>query len=131
MPWGELRDRFVAPVKEAFAKWITADQGHYQDQLNFALGRLDEGAGLVRLFAVTGALNRPADVLDIGSGNGGVAFAFANCRTNRVRTLDIVPNPHLRECRKILTLPLDPVVGDGGAAFAFANCRTNRVRTLD
>ncbi|HJW95460.1 MAG TPA: class I SAM-dependent methyltransferase [Thermoanaerobaculia bacterium] len=115
MPWNELRERFVAPVREAFAKWITADQGHYEDQLGFAVGRLDEGAGLVRLFAITGALSRPADVLDIGSGNGGVAFAFANCRTNRVRTLDIVPNPQLRECRRELNLPVEAVVGDGGA----------------
>ena len=113
MPWAELRERFVAPVRDAFAKWISADQGHFHDQLKFAVGRLDEGASLVRLFSIMGALDRPADVLDIGSGNGGIAFAFANCRTNRVRTLDVVANPQLIECDRALKLPIEPVVGDG------------------
>lgn len=112
--WRELRSAFISAVAAAFSKWIGPEQGHFRDQLYFAAGRLDEGAGLVRLFSLIGTLNQPNDVLDVGAGNGGIAFAFANCTNNRVTTLDIVANPQLRECRASLQLPIEPVVGDGG-----------------
>jgi len=128
--WRALRDEFISAVAAAFSKWITADQAHFRDQLYFAAGRLDEGAALVRLFAISGSLGHSADVLDIGAGNGGVAFAFANCRTNRVTTLDIVPNPQLRECRNALHLPLESVVGDGGR-LPFADASFDIVLLFD
>lgn len=111
-PWPDLRRRFIEAVSSEFARWISPDQAHFREQLLFAVGRFDEGAALVRYFALQGLI-RPARILDIGAGNGGVAFALANCRDFEVRTLDIVPNGELVALRRALGLPVQPVVASG------------------
>ena len=111
-PWPELRRRFIEAVHDEFARWVAPDQAHFPEQLLFAVGRFDDGAALLRYFALHG-LTRPARILDIGAGNGGVAFALANCRDFEVHTLDIVPNRELVSLRQALALPVRPLVATG------------------
>jgi SAM-dependent methyltransferase len=110
--WDVLRQNFLAAIHDDFARWIGVHQAHFREQLVFALGRFDEGAGLVRYLELTGHSGL-ANVLDIGAGNGGVAFAIANCRQYSVHTLDIVPNAQLRTLRGALNLPVRSVVAVG------------------
>lgn len=112
--WPEVRRRFIEAVSGQFSRWIRPDQAHFREQLIFAVGRFDEGAALLRYFALQGLI-RPARILDIGAGNGGVAFALANCRDFAVHTLDIVPNSELVSLRRALELPVRPLVASGGA----------------
>lgn len=109
--WPALREKFIRAVSTAFSGWIDPSQSHFSEQLLFATGRFDEGAALVRYLA----LNNPqwGTVLDIGAGNGGVAFALANCQQNKVYTLDIVPNYMIRVLRESLAIPLHALVATG------------------
>jgi SAM-dependent methyltransferase len=133
--WVALRQAFAEATRAGFPKWITPDQAHFREQLAYALGRFDEGAALAPYFAK----NRPAsaeahpgrvDVLDVGSGNGGVVAALANGRDFRVHSLDVVPNPHLLELRRRLGLPIRAVVGTGHA-LPFDGNRFDVVLLLD
>ena len=114
-PWEELRGRFIDAVHDDFARWVSPDQSHFREQLLFAVGRFDEGAALLRYFALQGIAARSARVLDVGAGNGGVALALANCTRFSVHTLDIVPNNELMALRRALRLPVRPVVASGAA----------------
>ena len=107
---------FIEAVRDGFGDWISPDQPHFASQLDFAVGRFEEGAALVRFFERGPGLSGPAiDVLDLGAGNGGVALAFANCLRYRVHARDVVPNPLLSRLRRSLSVPLRPVVGNGTA----------------
>src|SRR5947209_16316104 len=70
MPWHLLRALFIDAVSAEFERWIGREQAHFHDQLLFATGRFDEGAGLVRYFTQFAGVDRDATVLDIGAGNG-------------------------------------------------------------
>ena len=111
--WAQLRDSFMNMIEGWFSAWIASDEANFDDQLAFALGRFDEGAALLRYFAIYSDFRECAEVnvLDLGSGNGGVALALANCPRYKVHTVDIVPNPHLRTLRKRLGMSLHSVVG--------------------
>lgn len=130
--WAGLRETFVSVVREQFAAWMTAEQAGAGQQLQFAISRLDEGISLLQYFEARGTIDasRPFRVLDLGAGNGGVAFAFANCRNARVTTLDIVPNIHLTALRRALSVPLQPVSGDG-AVLPFHDKAFDIVLLLD
>jgi SAM-dependent methyltransferase len=112
LAWPELRRRFIDAVARDFSRWVGADQSHFREQLLFAAGRFDEGAALLRYFALQDSI-RPARILDIGAGNGGVAYALANCRDFEVHTLDIVPNNELLALRSALELPVRALVASG------------------
>ena len=56
----------------------------------FAEGRLQEGREVGEWIA--GYLQRPLRFLDVGAGNGGVAFGVGNIATHEVHALDIIPN---------------------------------------
>ena len=118
----ELRRRFAETVSRHF--YISADQPHHAAQLAFALGRFDVG------LSIAAHLRTPpgARVLDVGSGNGGVSFAFASSASARAFTLDLAPNPELNVLREIV--PLRSTVGDG-AALPFASDRFDVVLLLD
>ncbi len=133
--WVALRQSFAEATRRRFPDWITPDQAHFRDQLAYALGRFDEGATLAAYFV----RNRPRsadpqsrglDVLDVGSGNGGVAAALANGRGFRVHALDVVPNPHLLDLRRRLGLPIRAVVGSGHD-LPFAGSRFDVILLLD
>lgn len=111
--WPDLRSRFLNAISAEFARWIAPDQPHFHEQLVFALGRFDEGAGIARYFELAGHPPGPLNVLDIGAGNGGVAFALANCRHFVMHTLDVVPNHALVSLRGALQLPVRSVVALG------------------
>jgi SAM-dependent methyltransferase len=95
--------------------WVVAGQPFLHDQLAFALGRFDEGAGFVRYFErARPSLRRPPrDVLDLGTGNGGIAFAFANCPRYRVSAIDIGQNRILRQFARRENLPVGYALASG------------------
>ena len=128
--WDELRARFIDAVHDDFARWVSPDQAHFREQLLFAVGRFDEGAALLRYFALQGRTDRDLRVLDVGAGNGGVAFALANCRRFAVHTLDIVPNNELLALRRALRLPVRPLVASG-AAIPLADATLDIVLLID
>jgi SAM-dependent methyltransferase len=116
--WSDLRAEFASEIYATFARWVARDQAHFREQLIFALGRFDEGAGLLRHFEwFAGRTLRAAGervrFLDIGAGNGGVAIALANYRKYEVFALDLVPNPDLTHLRRRLQLPIGAIVGNG------------------
>jgi SAM-dependent methyltransferase len=111
--WAALRAAFVEFVHRDFTAWISPDQPHFAAQLEFAVSRFDEGLGLIRFFDLQ-AIGKPVvDVLDIGSGNGGITLAFANSPGYRIHGFDVVPNRHLTELQRRLGLPTRFVAGRG------------------
>lgn len=119
LEWPVMREQFIRTIRSEFSRWIGHEQAHFAEQLLFAVGRFDEGAGLVRYFALSGW--GVGTVLDIGAGNGGVAFALANCRANKVFTMDIVPNRMIRVLRQSLAVPLSPLVANGSRIPLLSN----------
>ena len=131
LDWSVLRSSFIEAVQAEFAAWIRPDQPHFSSQLDFAVGRFEEGAALVRFFGLVSGPSLPViDVLDLGSGNGGVALAFANCLLYRVHTLDVVPNRLLSRFQRSLEVPLRPAVGDG-SVLPYRNDSLDIVLLLD
>ncbi len=114
-PWSELRRVFSECVEASARAWFDAREPYLQDQLRFALGRFDHGAALVRYFEFDhgGLAARPLEVLDLGTGNGGVAFAFANCPDYRVAALDVGRNPVLRAVARATGLPVRYALASG------------------
>ena len=96
--WSDLRQSFSEAVEAGLKPWLDSGQPYLRQQLTFALGRFDEGAALLRYceFDDDKLPPKPRDVLDIGTGNGGVAFAFANCPDYRMTSIDIGQNRVLR-----------------------------------
>lgn len=130
-PWMELREQFGAAIRPSFSGWIAPDQPHFQEQLAFAMGRFDEGAGILSHFTrMREFLDGPVRILDIGAGNGGVAFALANCRDHDVYTLDVIPNRELIAVRRALGIPLHAIVATGDA-MPFAAASFDIVLLLD
>jgi SAM-dependent methyltransferase len=127
MPWRALHARFVDAVSREFANWIAPDQPHHHEQLGVAAGRLEEGARLLADFSMTEERVR---VLDIGAGNGGIAFAFANDPRHEVHTLDVVANPQMLALRRALPLRVNQMIGDG-AVLPFADQSLDLVLLVD
>ena len=108
VPWADLRRVFSDAVEEHLAGWSASSAEYENCQRAFALGRLEHGRAIIRFFqdqerAARGAVR---DVLDVGAGNGGLTFAFANCPPYRVAAFDIGLNLVLRRVAKALRLPL-------------------------
>lgn len=130
-PWRKLRLEFATGVHQGFSRWIAQSQKHFLDQLRVAIGRFDEGARLVShlrtsFFPRTG----PLRILDVGSGNGGVAIAFGNDPRNEVFAVDIVRNPQAVESFRTLSSPVRFVVGDS-ARLPFENNSMDVVLLID
>lgn len=122
MTLAALRRRFAETVSRHF--YIAPDQPHYAAQFAFALGRFDVGLSLAAHLRTPPGVR----VLDVGSGNGGVSFAFASAAGARAHTLDLTPNPELHALRTIV--PLQSTVGDG-AALPYASDSFGVVLLLD
>lgn len=52
LEWAALRAQFIRTIRAEFSRWIDPTQAHFDEQLLFAIGRFDEGAALVRYFAL-------------------------------------------------------------------------------
>ncbi len=114
-PWPVLREQFRSLISTRFAEWIPPGSAHFDEQLQFALGRFDEGLGIVRFVELfeKRAPAGPLSFLDIGAGNGGVSIALANCQRYKVNALDITPNAALRALVSDTRLPVHQIVGSG------------------
>ena len=114
-PWAELKRAFSDGVEASARGWFDPREPYLREQLRFALGRFDHGVALVRYFAFDhrGLPEKPLDVLDLGTGNGGVAFAFANCPDYRVAALDVGRNPVLRDVARATGLPVRYALASG------------------
>jgi SAM-dependent methyltransferase len=126
-----LRRQFAGIVEREFASYISPSAPHYRAQLEFALGRFDAGVSLwEHLRGTFSTGDRPAAprVLDVGSGNGGVSFAFATVANARTHTLDLSPNAELSALRSIV--PMRSTVGDG-ASLPFTGDSFDLVLLLD
>jgi ubiquinone/menaquinone biosynthesis C-methylase UbiE len=83
------------------------------------VGRFDEGVGLFRFFehrlgrGGSVASEAPVRLLDLGTGNGGIALAFANSRRYAVYTLDHLPNRSLAILAARHGVPVRHVIGTG------------------
>jgi SAM-dependent methyltransferase len=83
------------------------------------VGRFDEGVGLFRFFEnrlggeAPAARERTVRLLDVGTGNGGIALAFANSRRYAVYTLDHLPNRSLAILAARHGIPVRHAIGSG------------------
>lgn len=116
-PWTDVRQAFSDCVEASARAWFDPREPYLQEQLRFALGRFDHGEALLRYFELHhhGLPAKPRDVLDLGTGNGGVAFAFANCPDYRVAALDVGRNPVLRDVARATGLPVRYALASGRA----------------
>jgi len=112
LPWDGVRELFRDFVRSELAPWGSSTEAHLEQTLAFALGRFDEGVGFVRYFEQMN--RRPGgDVLDLGTGTGGVALAFANCPCYRVSAIDIGQNRILRKVSEATGLPVHYALANG------------------
>lgn len=112
LPWDAVREIFREVVKAELAPWSSSQEIYLEQTLAFAQGRFDEGVGFVRYFEQMN--RRPGgDVLDLGTGTGGVALAFANCPCYRVSAIDIGQNRILRKVSEATGLPVHYALANG------------------
>lgn len=93
------------------------------------LQRFSEGVslvGLLREHLGPGSLR----ILDVGTGNAGVATAIANVESIRVTALDHAFNPDVVSLITLTTVPLDYVVGSG-TSLPWANGSFDAVLCLE
>lgn len=118
LPWEKVQFKFEQLVARSFGEWVDPNAPHYASQRDFALGRLNEGIGLVRYFEFHDVQTRRPkadviDILDIGAGNGGVSLGVANDRRFRVTAIDTVANGSLLGLRRSIPVPIHQIVALG------------------
>jgi SAM-dependent methyltransferase len=118
----DVRRVFSDAVEEHLAGWRDASTEYESCQRAFALGRLEYGRAILRFFQEQdrSAGGPVRDVLDVGAGNGGLTFAFANCPRYRVAAFDVGLNLVLRRVAGTLRLPLLFCIA-GGERLPFAD----------
>jgi SAM-dependent methyltransferase len=112
LPWDGVREVFRDVVRAEFAPWGSSKKAYLEQTLAFALGRFDEGIGFVGYFDLASQYGA-GDVLDLGTGTGGVALAFANCPRYRVSAIDVGQNRILRKVTQATGLPLRYALANG------------------
>jgi ubiquinone/menaquinone biosynthesis C-methylase UbiE len=125
--WDELALAFRKVAAASVAEWVASDKPHHAATLEFATHRLDEGRRLMEFFTERGLRGR---VLDVGSGNGGVALGMANSRDYEVVTVDLIPNRDVLRLRASVDVPLRATVGSGHH-LPFADASFDLVLCLD
>ena len=115
LPWLDLRQAFSDAVESGLRPWLDSGQPYLSEQLLFALGRFEAGAALLGYFECDNdrLLPKPRSILDVGTGNGGVAMAFANCPDYRVAAMDIGQNRVLRQVARATGLGLRYALASG------------------
>lgn len=132
---------FERAVEEALAAWIPVKNAYFERVRRFALDRVEEGVRLrefllARLGSGVGsgaAARVPSGklrILDLGAGNGGVAFGVASSPRLAVTALDIVPNSVLARVRAEAPTGVTQVVARG-EALPFADRNFEVVLCLD
>lgn len=114
---------FERTVEEAIAAWIPVRNAYFERVRRFALDRVDEGLRLRDFLLARLTRDEPGTagrlpsgklrILDLGAGNGGVAFGVASSPRLAVTALDIVPNSVLRRVRAGAPTGVAQVVGRG------------------
>ena len=90
-----------------------ATAAHAARDRQFILERFSEGEAVGRLLAERLGDAAPLRVLDVGTGNAGVAVALANVASLRVVALDHALNEDVRPLLSATRMPLDYVVASG------------------
>ena len=91
VPWQRLEAAYEAQLQDRTRRPASA---HEAQDLKFAASRLAEGKAIGELLAAR--FSGPVRVLDLGSGNGGVASGVANFERMTVVALDHRFNPDLQ-----------------------------------
>ncbi|MBW8878945.1 MAG: class I SAM-dependent methyltransferase [Acidobacteria bacterium] len=110
VPWPRLEAAYEARVSTRAQRSVSA---HEAQDLKFAAGRLAEGKAIGELLAAR--FSGPVRVLDLGSGNGGVASGVANFERMTVVALDHRFNPDLQRLCSETGLRVLQVLGNGEA----------------
>lgn len=109
--WDGLREVFRSHIERSFPRYLSPDAPHYAQTLAFALGRYEEGRLIADFFERMWPETR--DVLDVGTGNGGVSLALANVKSLRVTSADIGVSEDLQPLLRETQLPVRQLVSDG------------------
>ena len=109
--WVTLNRIFSDEAANGVAEHVPRDSADFASQLAFAVGRMDDGRGVGEFLSAR--LGRYLRVLDVGSGNGGVALAVASLG-HEVHALDVAANPVFR--RALARLAPDFLPGGSCAA---------------
>jgi ubiquinone/menaquinone biosynthesis C-methylase UbiE len=107
-PWSDLESTYRSVVLEKARTY--ASPAHAERDRLFVLGRFAEGRALSRLLAERFEVDLPLRILDLGTGNAGVAIALANGPNNTVVALDHRMNQHARRLARESNIPLRFVV---------------------
>ena len=105
-PWNDLRaiyERIVTAMRKEYTS-----AAHEEQDRRFILERFTEGEQIAGLLAERLGADRPLRVLDVGTGNAGVAVAVANATSNRVVALDHAFNEDV-----------PPLIRDSGRSFDY------------
>ncbi|HEX4964935.1 MAG TPA: class I SAM-dependent methyltransferase [Thermoanaerobaculia bacterium] len=108
IPWPELETVYEAQISARARRPAPA---HEAQDSKFTAGRLAEGKAIGELLAAR--FSAPLRVLDLGTGNGGVASGVANVSGSTVVALDHYLNPGLKRLCGETGLLLLQVVGNG------------------
>ncbi|MFY9821793.1 MAG: class I SAM-dependent methyltransferase [Thermoanaerobaculia bacterium] len=109
-PWQRLEAAYEAQIADRARRTASA---HELQDLKFAAGRLAEGRAIGELLAAR--FSGPVRVLDLGSGNGGVASGVANFAGTTVVALDHQLNLGLQRMCSETGLRVLPVLASGEA----------------
>ncbi len=110
-PFDALRETYERVAREE-AKTYASAAHEAQDQ-SFVAQRFVEGESIARLLAERLGDGHPLRVLDIGTGNAGVAIAVANVVTNEVTGLDHALNMEVVHLLDATRIPVRYVAGTG------------------
>src|SRR5690349_7971417 len=117
VPWDRLAAIFAESAAAGVEQTVPRDAPHFAQALEFAVGRLQDGREVGEWLARS--QGRPLRILDVGSGNGGVAHGAGNVITNDVHALDIIPNSAFRDFRRALGAKLVTQTVGRGEAIPF------------
>jgi ubiquinone/menaquinone biosynthesis C-methylase UbiE len=110
VPWQQLEAAYEARIRDRAQRPASA---HEEQDLKFAAGRLAEGRAIGEFLAAR--FRGPVRVLDLGSGNGGVASGVANSAGSTIVALDHQFNPGLQHLCSETGLRILQVLASGEA----------------
>lgn len=109
--WPDLKDTYRRVALEQ--QRVYTSKVHAEQDRSFILQRFTEGEALAGLIAERFGGERPLNVLDLGTGNGGVAIAVANSDRHHVVAVDHTLTPTVSRLAGATGIPLRYVVASG------------------